>query len=487
MKKMSTIILAIAIAITFMPMPGGEAHAAKTKKPAKVTGVKVVAKTTSSVTLKWKKAKRTKKYQVFMKKGSKFKKIKTTKNIKVVVKKLKAGTVYKFKVRGINGKKKGKYSKIIGVKTNKKSKGGKISSGGDSSSAPANVPQIAKNLNVAPGGMVEKNELGITIKEKGYAYDPETNLNHFKFCIRLSDKTKNLTMNAVNATPKKVVDFFGKFYNIGAVPVRQIKTYSFEETKDKNYYLDVYTDPFVSDIYLCATDKSGKMVYGKKSGWDYGENKHNSSSAMFLWAEPKNDVFKKMYDNARKKILAKVTKPENTFMQNFAKYEHYVSNIVHWPQERYDITKYGKWIPGYVTFNYGIDIRDDSNLNDHNRHDESTKCYKASSNFQYLTMLGLTEHTCQVSHDTLVDDMAKDIDPKVEIHYNLRTVTSYSNHVDIGLKWSDGSGAAAYNIMAAGDSFELTPDEWDFKLKNSPDCRENFKAQVPNWEVWDIL
>lgn len=116
MKKIIAIIIAITIA--FIPVMGAEA----VSKPAKVKSVKVTKKTQTSVTLKWKKAKRAKKYQVFVKSSKKYKKVKTLKKTKVTIKKLKAGKTYRFKVRGVRGKKVGKFSKVIKVKV--KAKGG---------------------------------------------------------------------------------------------------------------------------------------------------------------------------------------------------------------------------------------------------------------------------------------------------------------------------------------------------------------------------
>lgn len=65
------------------------------------------------ITLKWSKSKNTKKYQVYEKKGKKFKLIATTKKNKYS-KKVKPGT-YSFKIRGVNGKKYGKYSKTKSI------------------------------------------------------------------------------------------------------------------------------------------------------------------------------------------------------------------------------------------------------------------------------------------------------------------------------------------------------------------------------------
>lgn len=94
---------------------------AKSRRPAKVKSVKVVSRTTSSVTLKWKKAKRAKKYQIRYKKiGAKKYKKAITKKRRIKIKNLKSNTKYVFRVRGKN-KKYGKFSKKIVVKTKEKS------------------------------------------------------------------------------------------------------------------------------------------------------------------------------------------------------------------------------------------------------------------------------------------------------------------------------------------------------------------------------
>lgn len=118
MKKKTTrllvILTAIAVAMTFSIMP----VSAAAKTPAKVSGVKVTKATNVSVSLSWKKAKNAKKYEVYYKASSakKWSSLKT-KAKKATIKKLKANTAYSFKVRGINGKKKGKFSKVVKQKT----------------------------------------------------------------------------------------------------------------------------------------------------------------------------------------------------------------------------------------------------------------------------------------------------------------------------------------------------------------------------------
>lgn len=126
-KRLSIVIIAIAVTMAFMPMMSQNQIYAASKKPATVKITKVSVKGTT-VTVKWKKAKRAKKYQV--KAGTKI--VKTTSKTSAVFKVKKSCTV---KVRGVNGEKKGSYSKSkkVTIKTpskpkNPQSKEGKVHS-----------------------------------------------------------------------------------------------------------------------------------------------------------------------------------------------------------------------------------------------------------------------------------------------------------------------------------------------------------------------
>ena len=120
-KKIRLVSLMLIGIMMFSIMPVETfAKTASKKKPSKVKITSVKAKG-RRVTVKWKKAKHVKKYQVYRRinKG-KWKKVKTLKRSKRVYKfRGEAGTKYSFKVRGINGKKKGKFSKVKSVKTKK--------------------------------------------------------------------------------------------------------------------------------------------------------------------------------------------------------------------------------------------------------------------------------------------------------------------------------------------------------------------------------
>ena len=104
------LVVAFVVAAGMMSITNNDVYAAA-KAPAQVKSLKVSKKTTSSLAIKWGKAKSAKKYEVAYKteSASKFKSVKTSKK-NYTIKKLKEGTTYEVKVRGINGKKYGKWS-----------------------------------------------------------------------------------------------------------------------------------------------------------------------------------------------------------------------------------------------------------------------------------------------------------------------------------------------------------------------------------------
>ncbi|MFQ9516004.1 MAG: fibronectin type III domain-containing protein [Eubacterium sp.] len=100
-----------------------EYQAAKATKAAKikrVTGLKAKAGK-KKVKLSWKKAKNAKKYQIQYgtKKSFSSKKSKATAKKSITIKKLKRGKTYYFRVRGIDGKQVGNWSKVKKVKIKK--------------------------------------------------------------------------------------------------------------------------------------------------------------------------------------------------------------------------------------------------------------------------------------------------------------------------------------------------------------------------------
>lgn len=126
-KKYSRVMsIAIAVAMLFSVMVFmPEDVSAATKKPGKVKITKAV-KLNRMITVTWKKTKKAKKYQIYLKEGKKkWKKVATVKaNGKAKqsykIKKLKWNTKYIVKMRAINGKKKGKWSGLWGGRLGKK-------------------------------------------------------------------------------------------------------------------------------------------------------------------------------------------------------------------------------------------------------------------------------------------------------------------------------------------------------------------------------
>lgn len=110
-KKLLAILLVMLLAVSMM-------GASSSKTPAKVSGVKAITATDSAIGISWKSAKNAKKYEVKYKVSSaKSWKSVTTTSKKATIKSLKQNTKYQFKVRGLNGSKKGSYSTTITQQT----------------------------------------------------------------------------------------------------------------------------------------------------------------------------------------------------------------------------------------------------------------------------------------------------------------------------------------------------------------------------------
>ncbi len=93
-----------------------------TAKPSKVKKVTAKNNKKKSIKITWKKTTNAKKYQIQYSTSKKFKKkvvTKTTKKLKYTIKKFAKGKTYYIRVRGINGKEVGKWSKIKKVKIKK--------------------------------------------------------------------------------------------------------------------------------------------------------------------------------------------------------------------------------------------------------------------------------------------------------------------------------------------------------------------------------
>ena len=116
-RKLMRFFFALTAAILMAASFAVSAEAA-VKTPAKVKGLKITKATNTYISLSWSKAKNAKKYQVNYKLTTAKKwSVLNTKSKKATLKKLQADKQYVIKVRGINGKKKGSFSKSVKQKT----------------------------------------------------------------------------------------------------------------------------------------------------------------------------------------------------------------------------------------------------------------------------------------------------------------------------------------------------------------------------------
>lgn len=115
-KRTLVFFMAFAIAFTVLPAMNGDLLVnAATKKPAKVTGLTVKKATATKVKVSWKKAKNAKKYQVYRKlAGGSYKLLKST-TAKTYSFTQTQGKKFYYKVRGINGSKKGNFSAVKSI------------------------------------------------------------------------------------------------------------------------------------------------------------------------------------------------------------------------------------------------------------------------------------------------------------------------------------------------------------------------------------
>ena len=114
MRRMTILVLAaVMISGVFFAYPADLTYAAA-KRPAKVKGLSLKL-TGSRIKVSWKKAKNAKKYQVYVRTGAgKWKMKKTLKKLSFTAAGVN-GRTYSFKVRGVNGKKKGAFSQVKAI------------------------------------------------------------------------------------------------------------------------------------------------------------------------------------------------------------------------------------------------------------------------------------------------------------------------------------------------------------------------------------
>lgn len=124
MKKTLSIFIVLGLIISFA---GSDIVYAKQVSPKKVTNLHVSKRQSKKITLRWKGQSRVRRYQIrVLKKNNKLlKKVivkqglkKSSKRVEGIVKGLKPGRLYSFRVRAKVGKRFGKYSKRINARTN---------------------------------------------------------------------------------------------------------------------------------------------------------------------------------------------------------------------------------------------------------------------------------------------------------------------------------------------------------------------------------
>ena len=118
--RICLLVIAFIVAASMISVTSDDVYAA-VKTPAQVKNVQLSKKTTSTIKIKWAKAKNSKKYQVAYRisGSSKYSYVKTSNRYRTL-KNLKEGTTYQIKVRGINGTKNGKWSSVKKITTTAK-------------------------------------------------------------------------------------------------------------------------------------------------------------------------------------------------------------------------------------------------------------------------------------------------------------------------------------------------------------------------------
>lgn len=115
MSKKSVKVVLLAVLCALMSL-GFAVPSMAARKPAKPKLVWAKATGTNIITIKWKKAKRARKYELFVSVDEgKFKKIYSGRNRSYNHEEIRGGHIYRYKVRARNGKKKSAWSKMKSV------------------------------------------------------------------------------------------------------------------------------------------------------------------------------------------------------------------------------------------------------------------------------------------------------------------------------------------------------------------------------------
>ncbi|MBR3126046.1 MAG: fibronectin type III domain-containing protein, partial [Mogibacterium sp.] len=118
LRKITVLILAAIISFGTV-FTGTSYQAFAASKPARVTGVKASALSNYSIKVTWKKTKSAKKYQVYCaeKKNGKYRRTATVSGTCYVDSNLNKGTRYYYKIKAVNGSKKGAFSSVKAAST----------------------------------------------------------------------------------------------------------------------------------------------------------------------------------------------------------------------------------------------------------------------------------------------------------------------------------------------------------------------------------
>ena len=118
-----SVFLIIMVGMTLCLFNTTEELSAATKKPGKVKSktIRTVNKSSSTITVKWKRSKKAKAYKVAYRSGNgkwKYKMVKSNKkNVSATLYRLKSGKKYTIKIKAINGNKSSAWSRNVVAKT----------------------------------------------------------------------------------------------------------------------------------------------------------------------------------------------------------------------------------------------------------------------------------------------------------------------------------------------------------------------------------
>jgi len=277
-RKALTMMIAVMVGITFsFALTTQDVSAAS--KPGKVKSLSVSAKTTNSLTVKWKKPKRANKYKVSYKvnSSSSWKTVTVKSKKKTISKKLtglSANTGYQIKIRSYKGKKAGKWSKVITGRTQQKPT--QPVNTEPFPTKPGMTPQTEPESGGNTGGNTGGNSGGTNIPWTGCIEVPEdTNvtLSYGTTTIHLGQKWSNTVYSAL----KSGSSGSDSISRVGFVEMRRYQVhpdygYSMNEEK-KTVNQDVYMiDTKDYDNFLIVYVTGGRISKWATNKTNMGKN-----------------------------------------------------------------------------------------------------------------------------------------------------------------------------------------------------------------------